>query len=83
MAPGFVHLQTPDPDESAAPRSPIDEAAARLYSRLVRATIEFEGPDSVAAIITEPIMMSAGVVVPPDRYMCGLRELCDRATTSC
>jgi adenosylmethionine-8-amino-7-oxononanoate aminotransferase len=77
MAPGFVHLHTPDPD---SPPTPIDdeEAAARLYLELVRQTIEFEGPDSVAAIITEPILMSAGVVVPPDAYLRGLRELCDR-----
>jgi len=77
MAPGFVHLHTPDPD---SPPTPVadHQAAAELYLELVRQTIEFEGPDSVAAIITEPIMMSAGVVVPPDAYMRGLRELCDR-----
>ena len=77
MAPGFVHLHTPDPD---SPPTPVadDEAAARLYLELVRETIEFEGPDTVAAIITEPILMSAGVVVPPDAYLRGLRDLCDR-----
>ena len=77
MAPGFVHLHTPDPD---SPPTPVadQEAAARLYLELVRETIEFEGPDTVAAIITEPILMSAGVVVPPDAYLRGLRDLCDR-----
>ncbi len=77
MAPGFVHLHTPDPDSPPTP-VPDQETAARLYLELVRETIEFEGPDTVAAIITEPIMMSAGVVVPPDSYLRGLRELCDR-----
>jgi beta-alanine--pyruvate transaminase len=77
MAPGFVHLPTPDPDNP--PASVADtEAAARLYLELVRQTIEFEGPQSVAAIITEPILMSAGIVVPPDAYLRGLRDLCDR-----
>jgi adenosylmethionine-8-amino-7-oxononanoate aminotransferase len=77
MAPGFVHLHTPDPD---SPPTPVadEEVAARLYLELVRETIEFEGPDTVAAIITEPILMSAGVVVPPDAYLRGLRDLCDR-----
>ena len=32
----------------------------------------------MAAIITEPILMSAGIVVPPDSYLRGLRDLCDR-----
>ena len=76
MAPGFVHLQTPDPDSSPFGGTDPD-AAARAYLALVREAIELEGPTSVAAIITEPILMSAGVVVPPDAYLRGLRELCD------
>ena len=48
-----------------------------IYVRLLRATIELEGPETVAAIITEPILLSAGVVVPADRYMRALREVCD------
>lgn len=77
MAPGFVHLATPDPDSPPIP-VPDQETAAALYLELVRQAIEFEGPDSVAAIITEPILMSAGIVVPPDAYLRGLRDLCDR-----
>jgi adenosylmethionine-8-amino-7-oxononanoate aminotransferase len=77
MAPGFVHLPTPDPDSPPATVADPEEAA-RLYLELVRQTIEFEGPQSVAAIITEPILMSAGIVVPPDSYLRGLRDLCDR-----
>ena len=77
MAPGFVHLHTPDPD---SPPTPVadPETAARLYLELASQTIELEGPGSIAALITEPILMSAGVVVPPDSYLRGLRELCDR-----
>jgi taurine--2-oxoglutarate transaminase len=43
----------------------------------VRSTVQLEGPETIAAIITEPILMSAGVVVPPDAYLRGLRQLCD------
>jgi len=77
MAPGFVHLQTPDPDNPPIRAADHDEAG-RIYLELARQTIEQEGPESVAAIITEPILMSAGVVVPPDSYLRGLRDLCDR-----
>jgi hypothetical protein len=68
FATGFVHLQTPDPDD---PPVPLDSAAAvaDLYVELARRTIELEGPDTIAAIITEPILMSAGIVVPPDAYL--------------
>jgi adenosylmethionine-8-amino-7-oxononanoate aminotransferase len=73
---GFVHLQTPDVDSPLHPRLSADEAA-EAYCRLVRATIELEGPETIAAVMTEPILMSAGVVVPPDRYLRLLREVCD------
>jgi beta-alanine--pyruvate transaminase len=73
---GFVHLQTPDADSPLHPNLSPDEAA-EVYVRLMRATIELEGPETIAAIITEPILMSAGVVVPPDSYLRALRQVCD------
>ncbi len=76
FAAGFVHLQTPDPDATPIPVRSVDEAA-ELYVNLARATVELEGPETIAALITEPILMSAGIVVPPDRYLRELRALCD------
>ncbi|MDA8238402.1 MAG: aminotransferase class III-fold pyridoxal phosphate-dependent enzyme [Chloroflexi bacterium] len=76
LAGGFIHLHTPDPF-----RPPFDvapEAVAATYLRLVEETIELEDPRTIAALITEPVLMSAGVVVPPDGYLPGLRALCDR-----
>lgn len=41
--------------------------------------IEEVGPDSVAAVIAEPVVAAAGAgLVPPPRYFARLRELCDR-----
>jgi hypothetical protein len=82
FATGFVHLQTPDPND---PPVLLDSAAAvaDLYVELARRTIELEGPDTIAAIITEPILMSAGIVVPPDAYLRALRSPCTTSTTSC
>lgn len=37
-----------------------------------------EGPDTIAAIIAEPVMGSGGVIVPPPTYFPRLREICDR-----
>lgn len=74
---GFVHLPTPDPEDPPA-NGLNPEAASTLYLEIVRQTVEFEGPDTIAALITEPILMSAGVVVPPDSYLRGLRELCSK-----
>ena len=41
-------------------------------------TIELEGPKTIAAFILEPISGTNGVLVPPDGYLEGVRELCDR-----
>src|SRR5215204_5392946 len=40
--------------------------------------IELEGPKTIAAIIVEPVVGTNGILIPPDGYMQGLRELCDK-----
>ena len=37
-----------------------------------------EGPDTIAAIILETVVGTNGILVPPDGYLAGVRELCDR-----
>lgn len=37
--------------------------------------IQFEGPQNVAAVIVEGVTGTNGIIVPPDGYMQGLREL--------
>jgi adenosylmethionine-8-amino-7-oxononanoate aminotransferase len=39
--------------------------------------IEFEGPDTVAAVILEPVQNAGGCLVPPDGYFQRVREICD------
>ena len=38
----------------------------------------FEGPATIAAIVLETIPGTAGILVPPDGYLAGVREICDR-----
>jgi taurine---2-oxoglutarate transaminase len=40
--------------------------------------IEFEGPNTLAAIVLETIPGTAGIMPPPPGYLAGVRELCDR-----
>ena len=40
--------------------------------------IQLEGPATIAALIVEPVTGTNGILVPPDGYLQGLRELCDR-----
>ena len=40
--------------------------------------VQLEGPKTIAAIIVEPVTGTNGILIPPDGYMQGLRDLCDR-----
>jgi acetylornithine/N-succinyldiaminopimelate aminotransferase len=39
------------------------------------------GAKSACAIVVEPIQAEGGIIVPPDGYLAGLREICDRTGT--
>jgi taurine--2-oxoglutarate transaminase len=41
-------------------------------------TIELEGPHTIAGFILEPVTGTNGILVPPDGYLAGVRELCTR-----
>jgi taurine--2-oxoglutarate transaminase len=40
--------------------------------------IRYEGPQTIAAIILEPVVGTNGILIPPDGYIQGVRQLCDR-----
>ena len=45
---------------------------------LLEETIELEGPHTIAAFIIEPVTGTNGILIPPDGYLQGVRELCTR-----
>ena len=40
--------------------------------------IQFEGPETIAAILLETVTGTNGVIIPPEGYLPGVRRLCDR-----
>jgi len=40
--------------------------------------IRFEGPQTIAGLILEPVTGTNGILVPPDGYLQGVRDLCTR-----
>ncbi|MDE1949146.1 MAG: aminotransferase class III-fold pyridoxal phosphate-dependent enzyme [Burkholderiales bacterium] len=51
--------------------------AARCAAELDRA-IQYQGPETVAAFIAEPVQGAGGVIVPHESYWPLVREVCDR-----
>ena len=60
---------------------PWGEAEPRPVDELLRETekiILYEGPQTIAAFILEPVVGTNGILIPPDGYLQGIREMCDR-----
>jgi taurine---2-oxoglutarate transaminase len=53
-----------------------DTAAQALAD--IDEVIQLEGPHTIAAFILEPVTGTNGILVPPDGYLEGVREICDR-----
>jgi len=54
-----------------------DREAANYYISQLREQILYEGPEHIAAIFLETVTGSNGIIIPPDGYSQGVRELCD------
>ena len=52
---------------------PVEETLRGLED-----VIRYEGPHTIAAIFLETVVGTNGILVPPDGYIQGVRELCDR-----
>jgi taurine--2-oxoglutarate transaminase len=52
--------------------------SAEVALNLLEETIQLEGPATIAAFILEPVTGTNGILIPPDGYLQGVRELCDR-----
>ena len=67
-----------DPYAYRCPFGYAPEGNLEVYINHVIQTIEFEGPENVAAIMMESITGSSGLIIPPDGYWQALREYADQ-----
>ncbi|MFJ9845195.1 aspartate aminotransferase family protein [Kitasatospora sp. NPDC101155] len=74
---GVVHFWGPYPYRSNFHAENEAQECERALSHLEQ-VIAFEGPGTVAAVILETVVGTAGILVPPAGYLAGVREICDR-----
>ncbi|HEY2436011.1 MAG TPA: aspartate aminotransferase family protein [Solirubrobacteraceae bacterium] len=71
LTPGGLHV----PNTNAY-RLPFGIKESELAETIAE-KIEFEGPDTVAAVILEPVQNAGGCFTPPEGYFQRVREICD------
>jgi adenosylmethionine-8-amino-7-oxononanoate aminotransferase len=76
LLPGCFHIDTPWLYRNPYTSDPtkLGEICAELLER----EIVFQGPDTVAAFIAEPVQGAGGVIVPPANYWPLVRKVCDK-----
>ena len=74
---GHVHFFGPFLYRSAFWATSEEEECKRALEHLEN-TIIFEGANTIAAILIETVVGTAGVLIPPKGYLEGVRALCDK-----
>jgi len=76
LLPGCFHIDTPWVYHNPYTEDPIK--LGEICAQLLEREILFQGPDTVAAFIAEPVQGAGGVIVPPPNYWPLVREICDK-----
>lgn len=81
LMPGVVHFLDPYRYRSTFHRTHPDISEADFtqdYLNHLEEIIQYEGPQTIAAILIETVTGTNGVIIPPEGYLQGVRRICDR-----
>jgi taurine--2-oxoglutarate transaminase len=81
IMPGVVHFLDPYRYRSTFHRTNPDISErefAQDYLNHLEEIIQYEGPQTIAAILIETVTGTNGVIIPPEGYLQGMRSLCDK-----
>ncbi|MEE2829672.1 MAG: aminotransferase class III-fold pyridoxal phosphate-dependent enzyme [Myxococcota bacterium] len=72
-SPGVVHVMDPQPYDYSFGKTEAERTEQNL--RYLEEVITYEGPETIAAMIIEPVTGTNGILPPPEGYLRGLRDL--------
>ena len=75
QVPGFAKVTPPYPYRDRGTGTDAELVQRRVQE--LRETIQREGPDTVSAVIMEPVISSGGFIMPPIGWLRAVRALCD------
>ncbi len=73
--PGFAKITPPYPFRDRG--TGTDEELVQRRARELRQAIVAEGPETVSAVIMEPVISSGGFIMPPIGWLRAVRAICD------
>src|SRR3954466_16114081 len=74
--PGVVRML--DPYTYRCPAGHPDPCPVCTGAPHLEEILQYEGPNTVAAVILETVTGTNGIIAPPDGYLQSIREVCDR-----
>jgi len=74
--PGFIQVPPPYPYRKDVHHT--EEEHGEVCAQWLDDVINYEGSQTVAAFIMEPIISGGGVMIPPDSYISAIRRVCDK-----
>ncbi|MFC3882821.1 aspartate aminotransferase family protein [Bacillus songklensis] len=76
LAPGFIHVAPPDSYRSPEPEhcAPAELPSVQAIDQIMT----WELSDTIAGVIMEPIITGGGILMPPEGYLQGVKEVCEK-----
>ncbi|MDN5696896.1 MAG: aspartate aminotransferase family protein [Rubrobacter sp.] len=74
LAPGFLHVEPPDPYR--VPEGMDPDKYGLECARQIERVIAWEMPETIAAVIMEPLITGGGILIPPEDYMAEVQRIC-------
>ncbi|EZH66363.1 aminotransferase [Bacillaceae bacterium JMAK1] len=76
LVPGFTHVTAPD--SYRVPEEHTEESWSKHCAHEIEQTIRWERPETVAAVIMEPIITGGGVLMPHPSYLKEVESICKK-----